>query len=39
MPIMRGPADMVGAIMGQTEMVFALADEPDLMKEFFRPRH
>lgn len=35
MPIMRGPSDMVGALMGQTEMVFALADEPDRMKEFF----
>lgn len=35
MPIMRGPSDMVGAVYGQTEMVFALADEPDRMKEFF----
>jgi hypothetical protein len=35
MPIMRGPADMVGAIMGQTEMVMALYDEPERMKEFF----
>lgn len=35
MPIMRGPSDMVGAIMGQTEMVFALEDEPERMKDFF----
>lgn len=35
MPIMRGPSDLVGAIMGQTEMVFALSDEPERMKEFF----
>jgi hypothetical protein len=27
-PIMRGPTDMVGALLGQTEMVYALADEP-----------
>ncbi len=35
MPIMRGPSDVVGAIMGQTEMVYALADEPERMKRFF----
>jgi hypothetical protein len=35
MPIMRGPSDMVGAIMGQTEMIYALADEPEKMKKFF----
>lgn len=35
MPIMRGPSDVVGAIMGQTEMVFALSDEGDRMKELF----
>jgi hypothetical protein len=35
MPIMRGPSDMVGAIMGQTAMIFALADEPETMKKFF----
>ncbi len=35
MPIMRGPSDIVGAILGQTEMVFALADEPERMKTFF----
>jgi len=31
-PIMRGPTDMVGAMIGQTEMIFALADEPDAMR-------
>ncbi len=36
MPIMRGPSDSVGAIMGQTEMVMAMADEPELMQQFFR---
>lgn len=35
MPIMRGPSDMVGALMGQTEMVFAIADSPEEMKRFF----
>jgi len=35
MPIMRGPSDMVGALMGQTEMVYALTDEPKRMKQFF----
>jgi hypothetical protein len=35
MPIMRGPADIVGAIMGQVEMVLALVDECERMKEFF----
>ncbi|OHE63240.1 MAG: hypothetical protein A2Z99_20940 [Treponema sp. GWB1_62_6] len=35
MPIMRGPSDVAGALMGQTEMVFALNDEPERMKEFF----
>jgi len=35
MPIMRGPSDIVGAIMGQTEMVFALSDESERMKGFF----
>ncbi len=36
MPIMRGPSDLVGAIMGQTEMIFALADEEERMRELFR---
>lgn len=35
MPIMRGPSDMVGALMGQAEMVYALQDEPDRMKALF----
>ncbi|MFH2116319.1 MAG: hypothetical protein ABIJ86_17595, partial [Spirochaetota bacterium] len=35
MPIMRGPSDLVGAIMGQTEMVLSLSDEPERMKGFF----
>ncbi len=35
MPIMRGPSDMTGAVLGQTEMVFALADQPEKMKKFF----
>ncbi len=35
MPIMRGPSDMVGALMGQAEMVYALQDEPDRMKSLF----
>ena len=35
MPIMRGPSDLVGAILGQTEMVLALSDSPKLMKDFF----
>ena len=36
MPIMRGPADIVGAIMGQIEMVLALVDESERMKAFFQ---
>jgi hypothetical protein len=32
-PIMRGPTDMVGALLGQTAMVYALADEPDAVRE------
>lgn len=35
MPIMRGPSDMVGALMGQAEMVYALEDEPARMKALF----
>jgi hypothetical protein len=27
-PIMRGPTDMLGALLGQTELIFALADDP-----------
>lgn len=36
MPIMRGPSDMVGALMGQAEMVYALQDEPERMKTLFQ---
>jgi hypothetical protein len=35
MPIMRGPSDVVGAIMGQTEMIFALSDQSERMKLLF----
>lgn len=35
-PILRGPADVVGALMGQAEMVLAMVDEPDVMQRFFR---
>ncbi len=35
MPIMRGPSDMTGAVLGQTRMVYAMADEPEKMKAFF----
>lgn len=35
MPIMRGPSDMVGALMGQAEMVYALQDDPARMKALF----
>lgn len=35
MPIMRGPSDVVGAVMGQTEMVYALADDGERMRDFF----
>lgn len=34
-PIMRGPSDMMGAVLGQTELVFALAEEPEKMKQLF----
>lgn len=34
-PIMRGPADVVGALVGQAEMVLAMMDEPEIMKDFF----
>jgi hypothetical protein len=35
-PITRGPSDMVGALLGQTEMVFALADHPDDLRSLIR---
>ncbi len=34
-PITRGPADMMGALLGQAEMVLAQADEPELMQRMF----
>lgn len=34
-PIMRGPSDMAGALMGQSEMVFALIDAPERMHRLF----
>ena len=35
-PIMRGPSDMVGALLGQSEMVFAIADDPEGMQRLFQ---
>lgn len=32
-PIMRGIADVIGAIMGQSEMVFAMYDEPETIEK------
>ena len=34
-PIMRGPSDVMGAVLGQEQMVYALYDDPDEMKRFF----
>ncbi len=34
-PITRGPADMMGALLGQAEMVLAQADEPEFMQRMF----
>jgi hypothetical protein len=31
-PIMRGPSDMIGSVMGQTEMVFAFMEDPEGMR-------
>jgi hypothetical protein len=31
-PIMRGPSDMVGALLGQTGMVYSLIDDPGSME-------
>ena len=33
-PIMRGPSDVAGAILGQSEFVIALYEEPELMHRF-----
>jgi hypothetical protein len=35
-PIMRGQADVAGALLGQSELIFALYEAPDIMKGFFR---
>jgi hypothetical protein len=35
-PIMRGPSDMAGALLGQSEMIFAIVDEPGRMKRLFK---
>jgi hypothetical protein len=35
-PIMRGPSDMAGALLGQSEMVFAIVDDPGRMKRLFK---
>jgi hypothetical protein len=34
-PILRGASDVVGALLGQTELVFALMDEPEVISEAF----
>jgi hypothetical protein len=34
-PIMRGASDVVGALLGQTELVYALADEAQVIREAF----
>ncbi|MCL1999805.1 MAG: hypothetical protein FWG74_00080 [Planctomycetes bacterium] len=34
-PILRGPVDVAGALMGQAEMVMAMVDEPELMRKAF----
>ncbi len=34
-PIMRGASDVIGALLGQTELVYALMEEPEIMKEAF----
>jgi hypothetical protein len=34
-PILRGLSDTVGAIMGQTELVYALVDHPDIIGPLF----
>ena len=33
MPIMRGPSDMLGSLLGQQEMVFALMQQPEKSSE------
>jgi len=34
-PIMRGASDAVGALIGQTELVFAIYEEPDIVRAAF----
>ena len=34
-PILRGPADVLGALMGQAEMVMAMVDDPEPMRKAF----
>ena len=35
-PILRGQGDTVGALMGPTEMIYALYEEPDLVRKTLR---
>jgi len=35
-PIMRGQGDTVGALMGQTEFIYALYEDPDVIKKTLR---
>jgi len=35
-PIMRGQGDTAGAIMGQTELIYALCEEPELIRKTLR---
>jgi hypothetical protein len=35
-PIMRGEGDTTGAIMGQTEFIYALCEEPEIIKQTLR---
>jgi hypothetical protein len=34
-PIMRGASDVVGALLGQTELIYALMEEPAVVEEAF----
>lgn len=34
-PIMRGASDTVGALLGQTELIYALVEEPEAIREAF----
>ena len=35
-PILRGQGDTVGAMMGQTEFIYALCEEPEIIKKILR---